>query len=54
MVDLSNPSNNTGEAFGDTYLSIEGIRGSAFDDTLVGNTANNTLRGGRGAETARR
>ena len=50
-VDLGNPANNTGEATDDTYVSIENIRGSAFNDTLVGNGSNNTLRGGLGADT---
>src|SRR5258706_4654123 len=49
-VDLSNPANNTGEAAGDTFTSIENIRGSAFDDTLAGNSVNNVLNGGLGAD----
>ena len=50
-VDLANPLNNTGEAAGDTYISIERVRGSAFDDVLRGNQFSNTLRGGLGADT---
>ncbi len=49
-VDLSNPSNNTGEAVGDTYDRVEFIRGSNFDDILRGDAENNFLRGGAGAD----
>ena len=41
----------TGQAFGfglDQLISIEGVDGSAFDDLLVGNAANNWLNGGTG------
>ena len=50
-VDLGNSGNNTGEAFGDTYFSIERLRGSAFNDLLRGNASDNTLRGSSGADT---
>jgi Ca2+-binding RTX toxin-like protein len=49
-ADLNNPINNTGEAKGDTYSSIEGLIGSAFDDTLVGDNSSNVLIGGLGAD----
>ena len=49
-VDLANAANNTGEAAGDTYFSIERVRGGAFDDVLRGDGNNNTLRGGFGAD----
>ncbi len=49
-VDLSNPANNTGAAFGDTYDSIENLRGSAFDDALKGDAGPNVLTGMTGAD----
>lgn len=44
---------NTGDAAGDIYLanSIENLTGTAFDDTLIGNNANNILSGGLGNNT---
>jgi Ca2+-binding RTX toxin-like protein len=50
-VSLANPNVNTGEAVGDTYVSIEGIQGSAFDDVLIGDDGNNRLRGREGADS---
>ena len=49
-VDLDTPANNTGEAAGDSYTSIENLRGSAFADTLRGNAGNNLLDGQAGAD----
>ena len=51
VASLANPASNTGEAAGDTYTSIERLRGSAFNDTLTGDANNNTLIGGLGADT---
>lgn len=51
LASLASSAGNTGEAAGDTYISIEGLIGSAFNDTLIGNTAKNTLRGGEGNDT---
>ena len=41
---------NSGDAAGDTYVGIENLTGSAFDDTLAGDGASNELRGGGGAD----
>lgn len=38
----------TGEAEGDSFFSIEGLEGSAFDDNLAGNGGDNILLGGAG------
>ncbi len=36
VVDLTNPSNNTNDAEGDTYANIEVIFGSIHNDTIIG------------------
>ncbi|MEM6381296.1 MAG: FG-GAP-like repeat-containing protein [Pseudomonadota bacterium] len=51
IANLSNPSQNTGEAAGDTFNSIEGLQGSAYDDTLIGDSGNNRLFGENGSDT---
>lgn len=38
----------TGDALGDTFISIETLEGSRHNDTLIGDTSGNTLRGMRG------
>ena len=39
---------NSGAAAGDTYVSIENLLGSAFNDKLVGDDRGNNLQGGKG------
>jgi len=51
IADLSNPKNNTGDALGDTYKSMENLLGSNFNDNLTGDDANNVLTGGAGNDT---
>ncbi|NBJ22740.1 hypothetical protein GR303_00005 [Microvirga sp. SYSU G3D203] len=43
-------SGSAGDAFGDTYVSIEGLEGSGFGDTLQGDVLANTLYGYGGAD----
>ena len=49
-VDLGTPANNSGDAAGDSYTNILNLLGSNYDDTLFGNSTNNTLEGGAGAD----
>ena len=44
-VDLTNVANNTGDAAGDTYVSIEMVLGSHFNDSLTGSNAGQRLSG---------
>jgi glucose/arabinose dehydrogenase len=50
-VNLATGSGTGGDAQGDTLSGIENIIGSAFDDTLTGDTNANTLAGGAGVDT---
>ena len=45
IASLTSPAGNSGDAAGDTYASIEALRGSAFGDTLIGDGAANSLYG---------
>ncbi len=45
---LANQAVNTKDAAGDTYISIENLTGTKFNDTLVGDDGANTLDGGLG------
>lgn len=48
QVDLRMPSDNTGDAFGDRFVSIEGVIGSDFSDTIRGSLNSDRLQGGAG------
>ena len=48
LVNLWTFTAQGGHAQGDTLNSIEGLTGSAFNDTLTGNSLNNVLTGGAG------
>jgi Ca2+-binding RTX toxin-like protein len=50
-VDLATGVNTGGDAEGDVLISIENLIGSAFDDSLSGDTNNNALTGGAGNDT---
>ena len=45
VVFMDTPGISTGEAYGDTFISIEQINSSRHDDRLVGNGAANTFLG---------
>ncbi|MEM6339703.1 MAG: Ig-like domain-containing protein [Pseudomonadota bacterium] len=47
-VDLSNGESFGGDAEGDTFVSVEHLHGSDYDDTLKGDAQGNMLTGGKG------
>lgn len=49
-VRLDGSVSSGGHAQGDTLTSIEGVRGSAFNDRITGSADANTLRGGDGVD----
>jgi Ca2+-binding RTX toxin-like protein len=50
-VDLTTPGNNTGDAAGDVYGSIQSLTGSDFNDSLLGDAVSNTLSGSNGIDS---
>jgi Ca2+-binding RTX toxin-like protein len=44
-IDRTTPANNTGEAVGDTYNSIEAFALSSFNDSYIGNSGNDVVAG---------
>jgi Ca2+-binding RTX toxin-like protein len=50
-VSLATGGGLNGYGQSDTYISIENITGSNYDDTIIGDGGNNTLNGGGGADT---
>ncbi|WP_018632010.1 M10 family metallopeptidase C-terminal domain-containing protein [Neomegalonema perideroedes] len=52
-VDLADASLNTGEAAGDSFVSIEDLQGSRFNDNLRGDEGANRIWGGVGGDVIR-
>jgi Ca2+-binding RTX toxin-like protein len=50
-LDISGKVSNTGDAAGDRLISIEGIGGSAHNDTLIGSSGRDDLYGDAGDDT---
>jgi serralysin len=51
VVSLSGYEVNTGFARGDSFISIDNLIGSSFNDVLTGDLGSNLLNGGAGADT---
>ena len=50
VASLTAPAGNAGDAAGDTYLSIEGLIGTNFADTLSGDNNANEVQGLNGTD----
>lgn len=50
FASLLTPTENTGDASGDAYVSVNGLRGTDFADTLTGDDNNNAIEGGGGGD----
>lgn len=50
-LDLAAPQNNTGDAAGDSFTSIENFEGSAYGDLMRGHSTRDRLFGGAGNDT---
>lgn len=50
LVNLLNPVQGTGQAAGDSFVSVEGVTGTWFNDDLRGDAWNNRLDGGSGVD----
>ncbi|MFI0845752.1 calcium-binding protein [Mesorhizobium sp. IMUNJ 23232] len=50
ILSVANPAANTGLAAGDTYNSIEVLRGSNYGNMLIGGAGADTLLGGEGSD----
>ena len=51
VIDLANEVAEGGFADGDTFTSIERVRGSAFDDEITGDSTANVIRGNNGEDS---
>ena len=51
QIDLASGEARGADAQGDTLVSIEGVRGSVYDDVLRGDAGANTIEGGAGDDT---
>lgn len=49
-ADLLSPSGNNGEATGDTFVSVENLFGSRYNDVLLGTHGANTISGQMGSD----
>jgi len=51
LASLTDAAVNSGDASGDNYINIQHLVGSAYADTLIGDSGVNTLTGGDGNDT---